>query len=252
MAFYLFIFVIVAVSVLAHRSSRISRWLHRRAWAPGRQWPAWLYEWHPFPYGISFGELILIGAFCLFFIFWVVYWRVVFDYTEEKLKEESVVHVETEIAARNVGHVATLFSSIALFPASRTGLWVDVFGVPYDRCIRYHRIFGTLTMLAATVHGMIWWCKWLDEGNLGNNIFSHRRLFISPVRISYMDWSIPIAETAWALTLLSIISAVVLRRKLYPIFQYSHKYIGTIFYISILFHAWSFWCVDACQWLASG
>jgi hypothetical protein len=35
-----------------------------------------------------------------------------------------------------MGSVATLFCAVALLPASRTGVWVDVFGVPYDRCIK--------------------------------------------------------------------------------------------------------------------
>ena len=157
------------------------------------------------------------------------------------MHEESVVNVGTEIAARCLGHITTIFSALTLFPASRTGLWVDVFGVPYDRTIRYHRIIGTLALIFATSHGLTWWFKWLDEGHLGDNIFSIDHLWISPYRVSYMDWSIPIAETAWFLMLCSVVSAVVLRRKLYPVFQYSHKYIGTAFYVSVLYHAWSFW-----------
>ena len=35
--------------------------------------------------------------------------------------------------------------------------------------------------------------------------------------------------------------AVTLRRSLYHIFQYSHKYIGVMYYVIALNHAWSFW-----------
>eukprot|EP00048_Salpingoeca_helianthica_P012116 m.174893 g.174893 ORF g.174893 m.174893 type:complete len:910 (+) comp15329_c1_seq4:2068-4797(+) len=241
LAYYLFIFTVVIVAYVAHKKPELSRWLHRRVWAPRGRWPQWLVLWHPFPYGISNGEVLLMAAFGGFIIFWVVYWRVVFDYTEKKLVEVSIFNVPTEIAARSMGHMTTLFAALALFPASRTGLWVDVFGVPYDRCIRYHRLMGAIALLFVTLHGMVWWVKWLEERHLGDNIFSIDHLWISPVRISYMDWSIPIAETAWFLMLMSVISAVLLRRKLYPVFQYSHKYIGTIFYVSILYHAWSFW-----------
>lgn len=184
--------------------------------------------------------MLLLSAFAGFFVFWVCYWNIVFDYTEIKLKEESLVHVRTECTARLFGHLATLFSALTLLPASRTGIWVDVFGVPYDRCIRYHRIVGVISVLMVTTHGMIWWCKWAEEGHLGDNIFSIDHLWISPFRKSYMDWSIPIAETAWFLLTVSVLSAVFLRRKLYPLFQYSHKYIGAVFYISIIYHAWSF------------
>eukprot|EP00048_Salpingoeca_helianthica_P012119 m.174936 g.174936 ORF g.174936 m.174936 type:complete len:912 (+) comp15329_c1_seq7:84-2819(+) len=242
MAYYLFIFVVVVFAVLAHRHPPLARWLHRRVWAPsGNLTESRWFGWHPFPYGISNGEVALLLAFSGFFVFWVVYWRIIFDYEDIKLPKISVVHVSSELAARNMGHMANLFSALTLFPASRTGLWVDVFGVPYDRCIRYHRLIGTIALVFATIHAIIWWIKWANESHLGDNIFSIDHLWISPERVSYMDWSIPIAETAWFLMLMSVISAVVLRRKLYSVFQYSHKYIGTVFYMSIVYHAWSFW-----------
>eukprot|EP00048_Salpingoeca_helianthica_P012115 m.174866 g.174866 ORF g.174866 m.174866 type:complete len:905 (+) comp15329_c1_seq1:85-2799(+) len=242
LAYYLFIFTVVIVAVFAHRYQTLAHWLHRRVWAPSGEWTeSWLFKWHPFPYGISNGEVVLLAAFGGFFVFWVVYWRIIFDYEDIKLPKISVVHVSSELAARNMGHMANLFSALTLFPASRTGLWVDVFGVPYDRCIRYHRLIGTIALVFATIHAIIWWIKWANESHLGDNIFSIDHLWISPERVSYMDWSIPIAETAWFLMLMSVISAVVLRRKLYSVFQYSHKYIGTVFYMSIVYHAWSFW-----------
>ena len=56
-----------------------------------------------------------------------------------------------------------------------------------------------------------------------------------------MDFSIPLAETAWALMTVSVILAYALRRKAYALFQYSHKVIGIIFYVTAIIHAWSFW-----------
>ena len=148
-------------------------------------------------------------------------------------------HVEPEIAARILGYITSLFSAFLLLPASRTGLLVDVLAVPYERTIKYHRILGYLTFLFMTLHALIWWCKWLEEGHLGENIFEYKKLY--EYRIAYQDWSISVIETAWALMGASILMAIFVRRRVYEFFQYSHKYIGIIYYVSAINHAWSMW-----------
>jgi hypothetical protein len=55
-----------------------------------------------------------------------------------------------------------------------------------------------------------------------------------------MDFTIPLVETTWLLMTVSMVG-VLLRRELYAWFQYSHKYIGVVFYVSAIVHSWSFW-----------
>ena len=199
------------------------------------------HPFHPFRYGIALGEVLLWAAFLGFCIFWVVYWRVIFTYTADVKLASETVHVQEEIAARLLGHMTNLLSALLLFPVSRTGLWVDVFGVPYDRCIKYHRLLGLLAYVLVTLHAWVWWNKWASEGSLGANILSFNSISISPSRGTLRDFTIPIVEFAWFLLTASLLSALLLRRKLYPIFRYTHQYIGAIYYVAALLHAWSFW-----------
>ncbi len=92
--------------------------------------------WHPYAYGVSVGEAILWTAFAGFLVFWVYYWRVIFDYSTEKIKRVSKIHVDAEKTAGNLGELASLFTSLVLFPLSRTSLFVEIFGVPFDRCMK--------------------------------------------------------------------------------------------------------------------
>jgi hypothetical protein len=108
----------------------------RPAQAPKATTAANLGGWHAYPYGICHGEVLLWTAFTGFFVYWLYYWSVIFDYTEKKAHRLSHTAIETEVAAHVLGQVATLFTSMLLFPLSRTGLFVEIFGVPFDRCMK--------------------------------------------------------------------------------------------------------------------
>ena len=185
--------------------------------------------------------MLLWAAFLGFCIFWVVYWRVIFTYTTHVKLATVDEHFNEEVAARLVGHMSNLFCSLLLFPVSRTGLWVDVFGVPYDRLIKYHRLLGLIGYVFVTLHAWIWWNKWASEGHLGDNIATINSLYVSSAHVAFQDFSILLAEMAWLLITVSLLMAVLLRRKLYSWFQYTHKYFGIIFYVTAIFHAWALW-----------
>ena len=198
-------------------------------------------RWHPYPFGISFGEALLWAALASFLIYWINYWHFTFDYLITKAETVSKENVGTEVAARTIGHCTSLFSAFVMLPASRTGLWVDVFAVPYERALKYHRFLGVLCYMILTLHACAWWGKWWYEGNLGTNIFAYNYLLLSSKRVSYMEFTIPLAETVWFLMTLSLIMALFFRRVFYNIFQYSHTFIGVLYYVTAIVHAWSFW-----------
>ena len=56
-------------------------------------------------------------------------------------------HALIQIWARVTGHLATLLLSFTLFPTTRNSLWESVFGIPFERAIKYHRIVGVLAYL---------------------------------------------------------------------------------------------------------
>ena len=35
-----------------------------------------------------------------------------------------------------------------------------MFGVPFDRAVKYHRWFGAISMLAVAIHAGAWYIKW--------------------------------------------------------------------------------------------
>lgn len=209
--------------------------------APNARLTGWVARWHPYPTGISLGEMLLWISFLGFNIFWVYYWRVTFSYMADKARDLSPSGNEAEITARMFGHMASLLLALVMIPASRTGLLVDIFGVPYDRTLKYHRILGLIAFVMITAHAMTWWGKWQNEGNLVNNCFNYNYLILSPGHVSLMDFSVLIAETGWFIIALSLLSAILFRRQSYALFQYSHKYIGTMLYVTSILHAWSFW-----------
>lgn len=198
-------------------------------------------RWHPYPVGISLGEVLLWATLAGLLIFWVVYWRVVFTYMIDKMRTTTLENFEAEYAGRISGHISSILSGLLLLPASRTGLWVEVFAVPYERMLKYHRILGALAYACVTIHGCAWWSKWWKEGNLGHNIFAYRDLQFSNYRVAKSDYSTTIAEVTWTLMTVNMLMAIFLRRRQYAIFQYSHKFIGIIYYVSAIVHGWNFW-----------
>jgi len=55
-----------------------------------------------------------------------------------------------------MGHMTTLTMSFLLFPVARNSVWEAVFGIPFERAIRYHRVLGSLCWLLVTAHMLIW------------------------------------------------------------------------------------------------
>ena len=118
---------------------------------------------------------------------------------------------------------------------------VEVFGVPYERTLKYHRALGMIAYFAVTMHALIWWLKWAAEGNLFHNVVNFTDMIISPYRHAYDDFTTTLAELAWLLMTFSICMALFVRRGNYEWFQYSHKYIGITFYVTSILHGWCFW-----------
>ena len=150
-------------------------------------------------------------------------------------------HVEVEIAARLCGHMTNLLAGLLLIPASRTGILVEIFAVPYERTLKYHRFLGLMAYITVTLHALIFWIKWAMEGSLSNNVVEYNLLQMSPYHKVYMDFTITLAELAWLLITISLAMAFIFRREKYELFQYSHKYIGIIFYVTAIVHGWCFW-----------
>ena len=49
--------------------------------------------------------------------------------------------------------------------------------------MQYHRFFGVIAWLSATLHMLTWYVKWIKEGNFGNNIATLTNLKIYTINV---------------------------------------------------------------------
>ena len=175
-------------------------------------------------------------------IFWMFFWLKIDDYMVNKAKLfDPLDHWTYEVGARAFGHLTNLFSSFALFPISKNGLWVHVFGVPFDRAVKVHRLLGGFAFICYTIHGTLWGVLWSAEGTLARNMAAYNSLLVNHNLGHPNDWTVPVCTALWVLLAISLILAITLRRRWYPLFLAVHKYMGICFMVVAIFHSWSFW-----------
>ena len=57
--------------------------------------------------------------------------------------------------AKSLGWLVTTLLSIVTLPVTRTGIWVKVLGVPFDRALQFHRFIGRATFLSLVAHFVV-------------------------------------------------------------------------------------------------
>ena len=192
-------------------------------------------------FGVSVGECAMVVLLGLLVALWNWYWMYNYGYITTTVGKRADNHYSDEMAARGLGHVCNVLSALLILPVTRTGLWVDVFGVAFDRAVRVHRVLGAAAYVVLTLHMFAWWWTWAAMGLLGTNIAAVSTLMINRAKSRPTNWSIPLAELSWLLLSLSLVFAVLYRRKFYPVFLATHKYVGILYYVAAIWHSWAFW-----------
>ena len=108
-----------------------------------------------FPEGAAVGELIVVSAIAGLYAYWVYYWTYKYDRITNEVTSYNDAFPNTHIAARVFGHLLTLTMSFLIFPVLRNSVFESVFGVPFDRAMKYHRALGTLCWVLVTVHMLL-------------------------------------------------------------------------------------------------
>eukprot|EP01042_Synura_sphagnicola_P007869 gene7869-10075_t len=148
--------------------------------------------------------------------------------------------------------MATLSMSFLILPVARNSVWESVFGVPFDRAIRYHRTLGVVAWTWATLHMWLWQIKFIKDGTLAHNCWKPEgltKLIISgtmdvPIETRSDNWTTPIMEITWLLCTISLSVAIFVRTYNYELFKYTH-YLMMLFFITGFLHAFSFWYYTA-------
>jgi hypothetical protein len=196
---------------------------------------------------LSRGEIImhafLWGIIIIWFCFWTGQFPSTFNYLTSNVALAADNNYNNQVAARVFGHISNLLLSLIILPVSKTGLWVDVFGVSFERALRIHRILGMMGYTAILTHMGIWWSTWDQMGLLYNNIAAYDSLKINRITPRPQNWSIPVCELAFLLVTVGLIAMIFFRRKVYHSVSLFHRYAGIVLYVTAVWHAWSFWFV---------
>lgn len=111
--------------------------------------------YYAFPEGAAVGEVIVVSAVAGLYAYWVYYWTFKYDRIRNEVASYNDAFPKTHVAARVFGHLLTLTMSFLIFPVLRNSVFESVFGVPFDRAMKYHRALGTLCWTLVTVHMLL-------------------------------------------------------------------------------------------------
>ena len=130
--------------------------------------------------------------------------------------------------ANTLGQLASTLCFLVVLPASRTSVWVLVFGIPFERAIKWHRLFGKLFIISVYLHLLV--VLWRYGGS---------------VLTSQIQWG-PSKDAPYplyglisgvAITLIALTSFNAVRRKSYEVFYFSHLPLLMIISVSAILHA---------------
>lgn len=220
------------------------RVLHKRLRLPStRALPTpihnWLRQWEV---GVTVGEAILTSAVLALYGYWIWYWYAGNNRIVNTVASYGDAYPNLQIGARVLGHVTNLSMSLLILPVARNSVWEGVFGMPFERLIKYHRVLGRVAWISATMHMLFWQVKWLYEGTLKNNIVTVSNLIINtgnPPIVHQDNWSIPVAEAGWLVLTLAL-AFTQFRRRHYEAFHFAHHGVW-VFLITSLIHSWGLW-----------
>jgi predicted ferric reductase len=263
--YYCFIFGIITVSIASTYWLRLRRTLLRRFSVDVTRSsncfvnncltrPVSLYlkqtEICSFRLGVTLGELLLIATVAILHGYWFWFWSVGWGYRNDTITTSEINYPTLQRYARGFGELSILSMSFLLFPVTHNNIWESVFGVAFDRAVKYHRLLGVLAWIFATVHMLLFQFQWLLQGTLANNAWLRVDNLVVAGSLSAVDdgnivshptnFTIPIMEFTWLLCTLTMSIALFRFTYSYELFIYSHYFMILFFSLSLL-HSYQSW-----------
>ena len=242
--YYSMLFFIMAVGVFSTYHSIGRRIMHKRI-DVNSIIPKVISLW---PLGMCVGEMLLVGAVLALHAYWFWYWGGWgWDYRFDTIYW--IGDDQLQKYSRLFGEMTVLTMSFLTIPITHNNIWESVFGVPFDRAVRYHRVLGAVTWLFVTLHMWLWQVIWIRNGTLANNSWlSTTNLIIigraddPDAEIHDNNFTIPIMEALWLLGSLSLTAAALRKFIPYEVFQYTHVFMIMFFLMSFIhsFQSWYF------------
>eukprot|EP00742_Colponemidia_sp_Colp-10_P009417 GILJ01010266.1.p1 GENE.GILJ01010266.1~~GILJ01010266.1.p1 ORF type:complete len:799 (-),score=93.67 GILJ01010266.1:147-2372(-) len=164
---------------------------------------------------MSMGELFVIFCFIALNGYWFAHWF---------LDDELAAYRLVERIARVLGHSNELNMALLVLPVTRNSVWFYVFGIPFERAIKYHRWIGATVFVNMTLHLALWWRVWDVAGKWSDCALAFDA---SCGATPSVVWT---GELAWLLTVvMAVLSYEWVRRKRFELFYYAHHMYVLVF-----------------------
>jgi NAD(P)H-flavin reductase len=140
---------------------------------------------------------------------------------------DSALHGKSGLAyVRAGGWSNTWLFGLVTLPVSRTTLWLHVFGIPFERAVKFHTVVARLASISALAHLVT------AMANFGVGI---------PLSSAKSGTIIPVYGFLAFLTMIVMVVTALpqVRRKFFEVFYYTHLALLPIFYLFAVLHCHS-------------
>ena len=130
--------------------------------------------------------------------------------------------------ANTLGQLAGTLCFLVVLPASRSAVWVWVFGIPFERAIKWHRLFGKLFVASTYLHVIV--ILW----RYGPRMLADTIQWGPTVDAPYPYWGL---VSGIGTFLIGLTAAEAIRRKSFELFYYVHVPMVQVVAVGAIFHA---------------
>lgn len=155
------------------------------------------------------GELLLVALYIGFSVWHLLWWQ-------RDALIQAISNTRLESFARALGHTNQVTLAVLLLPTTRNSIWLPLFGIPFERAVRYHRWLGRILFMGVLAHMATWMGVWNGDDMLGACVLATSKCRHQPMNVLS-------GEVAFLSILVTAVTAYeAVRRKAFATFKYVH------------------------------
>jgi predicted ferric reductase len=131
-------------------------------------------------------------------------------------------------AANTLGQLAGTLCFLVVLPASRGAIWIWIFGIPFERAIKWHRLFGKLFVVATYLHVIVILLRY------GPRMLADTIQWGPSKDAPYPYWGL---MSGIGTLLIGITAIEAIRRESFELFYYVHIPMVQVIAVGAIFHA---------------